>query len=541
MTTSSEDVLHQVSNVRHKKGDGTLYVMSERIGFMTNNSDTMSSCYAYTDVKMQKISSEQKQKVQLQLVFHSGESVIFQFVCPSRSDSVSNRDAVKAYLTKLLPKFQKKVNKELEEKNRMLSSNAALFQLYRDLVITKIVDAEEFWSQHAPAYINKNGSGQQQIGVPGNFLVNVKPQTDGCNAIKYNLTADTIECIFRTYPAVRQKHLEYVPHKLSESEFWVKFFQSHYFHKDRMNTGTKDLFSECAKHDDQELKKELAIVDQSEVNLNAFDNIVGNEGYGVEGADSITGSNNIVSENLIKRFNHHSIMVLKATRNNAELQDVENGPSKKKIRLVNENETDELSLSDTKKVERSNINLSKVEQMINGVKNPKSKVRNLNGILHKANSMRDKVCYDILHYRKPPGTTYLTPSAAVTALGDLTPGGVLMNGLLEDSQSLAQLVPSDIEKEFRSLYLTICELLRHFWACFPPTTPTLEEKLVRMYDALRKFHQTKLNTFENRIMVECSTLNQQLTAHLNLILNTAYDKYNNWQSKRKFPTGVPIS
>ncbi|KAL1464906.1 hypothetical protein WDU94_004511 [Cyamophila willieti] len=541
MTTSSEDVLLQVSNVRHKKGDGTLYVMSERIGFMTNNSDTMSSCYAYTDVKMQKISSEQKQKVQLQLVFHSGESVIFQFVCPSRSDSVTNRDAVKGYLTKLLPKFQKKVNKELEEKNRMLSSNAALFQLYRDLVITKIVDAEEFWSQHAPAYINKNGASQQQIGVPGNFLVNVKPQTDGCNAIKYNLTADTIECIFRTYPAVRQKHLEYVPHKLSESEFWVKFFQSHYFHKDRMHTGTKDLFSECAKHDDQELKKELSTVEQCEVNLNAFDNTVENEGYGLDSTEASTGSNNIVSENLIKRFNHHSIMVLKATRNNTEQLETESGSARKKIRLLNEDESCELGDGETKKIEKTNINLSKVEQMINGVKNPKTKVRNLHAILHKANSMRDKVCYDILHYRKPPGTTYLTPSAAVSALGELTPGGLLMNGLLEDSQSLAQLVPSDIEKEFRSLYLTICELLRHFWACFPPTTPTLEEKLVRMYDALRKFHQTKLNTFENRIMVECSTLNQQLTAHLNLILNTAYEKYNNWQSKRKFPAGVPIN
>ena len=26
-------------------------------------------------------------------------------------------------------------------------------------------------------------------------------QTDGCNGLKYNLTADTIEAIFRTYPA----------------------------------------------------------------------------------------------------------------------------------------------------------------------------------------------------------------------------------------------------------------------------------------------------------------------------------------------------
>lgn len=78
----------------------------------------------------------------------------------------------------------------------------------------------------------------------------IKPQTDGCNGLKYNLTPDVIESIFKTYPAVKNKHLEYVPHKLSEYEFWTKFFQSHYFHRDRINAGTKDLFTECAKIDD---------------------------------------------------------------------------------------------------------------------------------------------------------------------------------------------------------------------------------------------------------------------------------------------------
>lgn len=65
------------------------------------------------------------------------------------------------------------------------------------------------------------------------------------------MTADIIESIFKTYPAVRKKHLEYVPHKMPESEFWTKFFQSHYFHRDRIHAGTKDLFTECAKIDDQ--------------------------------------------------------------------------------------------------------------------------------------------------------------------------------------------------------------------------------------------------------------------------------------------------
>ncbi len=45
-----------------------------------------------------------------------------------------------------------------------------------------------------------------------------------------------MESIFKTYPAVRKRHLEHVPHQMTEQEFWTKFFQSHYFHRDRVHS-----------------------------------------------------------------------------------------------------------------------------------------------------------------------------------------------------------------------------------------------------------------------------------------------------------------
>lgn len=51
MTTSSEDVLTQVGQVRYKKGDGTLYIMNERIGWMLDNKHTFSVSHQYTDIK----------------------------------------------------------------------------------------------------------------------------------------------------------------------------------------------------------------------------------------------------------------------------------------------------------------------------------------------------------------------------------------------------------------------------------------------------------------------------------------------------------
>lgn len=68
--------------MRHKKNDGTLYLMAERCGWMVGSKDTFSVQHKYADIKSQKISPEGKAKIQLQLVTHDNISTTFHFVNP---------------------------------------------------------------------------------------------------------------------------------------------------------------------------------------------------------------------------------------------------------------------------------------------------------------------------------------------------------------------------------------------------------------------------------------------------------------------------
>lgn len=84
---------------------------------------TIKACPWYTSLSCtlfpaagQKISPDGKAKIQLQLVLHSGESTTFHF--SNESSALRDREAAKELLQQLLPKFKKKANKELEEKNR---------------------------------------------------------------------------------------------------------------------------------------------------------------------------------------------------------------------------------------------------------------------------------------------------------------------------------------------------------------------------------------------------------------------------------------
>ena len=315
--------------------------------------------------------------------------------------------------------------------------------------------------------------------MSGAFLADIKPQTDGCNGLKYNLTDDIIHCIFKTYPAVKRKHQENVPAKMTEAEFWTKFFQSHYFHRDRITAGTKDIFAECGKIDDQTLK---AAVQQGAgdplLDLKQFEDVPLEEGFcSVAGDRNTVNSGNIVHQNMIKRFNQHSIMVLKtctdvnatnsaatgplnnqtkdsktengSTEKSKQKEAVQNGASSslnspekpaKRQKIVEKIHYEDLgepqvdpeaTIKEAKK-KSAKINLSKVERYLHGP------MPSTGYEMHEDPRRMEEIQYQLLRLtenwnQRVPHKVLVSSTAAVNALGELSPGGALMRGFHEQS------------------------------------------------------------------------------------------------------------
>lgn len=85
---------------------------------------------------------------------------------------------------------------------------------------------------------------------------------------------------------------------------------------------------------------------------------------------------------------------------------------------------------------------------------------------------------------------------------------------------VAEMVPKDLEKELKNIYNAACELLRHFWSCFPPTTRALEEKATNVHGSLRRFEMAKIKPFE-----VCYTLfESHLKTKFFLFLGSSYSR-----------------
>lgn len=536
-----------INNVRHKKGDGTLYLMAERLAWMPNAKSNFTISHKYSDIKMQKKSPEGKAKIQLQIVLHTGDTTTFQF------SNIEDRTAVIDSLLQILPQFKGKIPKDREKKAILLSKNPHLLQLYNDLVATKIVSVDDFWSQFVDEHAEplEPQSESQEVGVSADFLTGIP--LNG-KQVKGHVNVETLWAILKTYPKVAKKHQELVPTKMSETEFWNKFFQSRYFNRDR----TKDMFSDCFKADEKEwsssIKKGISdpFLDLDMFNDNAYQTTSDDQ--------PPSSSHENPDQQLIKRFNQQSIRLLESL--NASKHKASSVPETASSSQQSEGTTNNSNLEANTSTNGAPAEASSQKEGASTFRAHRrdwtyddlAGYENMGDYLDEQSRVGsrmhdvDRDMYSIVpqtqqahvtssmmrEYResmdrwRPNLAACVEPKDATDALKNLSPAGYLMRST--NTNRLEDTVPEEVQQRLRSTYSASNELLRHFWLCFPVVDQSLETKLVKLHETLKKFEFNKLQPFHDSLSRDQRHLLNHL---LRGQFKAASRKYDVWKSKRR--------
>lgn len=460
--------------------------MAERLAWMPNTKNNFALSHKYSDIKMQKISPEGKAKIQLQIVLQTGDNTTFQFA------NLEDRTAVKDALLQILPQFKGKMPKDREKKALILSKNPHLLQLYKDLVETKIISVDEFWSQFANDSDISESQMEQDVGVSANFMSGIP--LNG-KQVKGTVSAETLFAILKTYPKVAKLHQELVPTKMTETEFWNKFFQSRYFNRDR----TKDMFTECAKSDEKELKQGIS---DPFLDIDLFDDNAYRNNPGEAPPDNL-------DQSLIKRFNQQSIRLIDSLNHTRPNQRV-------------------TSRKDGLSVDLSGQDEHEFESDFRA--NTDHWPREMYSFLPQTNALDPNLVknhFDALRAWEPHPINCLSSKDATEALKNLSPSGILMRS--SDQNQLAETVPEELQAKLKSAYFASNELLRHFWLCFPAVELSLEAKLCKLHETIKKFEATKIQPQYESLPRD----QRHLLNHLRRQFKEASNKFEDWKNKKR--------
>ncbi|OWB80578.1 hypothetical protein B5S32_g4866 [[Candida] boidinii] len=124
---------------------------------------------------------------------------------------------------------EKKLIKNTILQQKLLRDNSQLRKIFTNAVIKNGLEPEEFWSTRIYLLRSFAIQNNQKRG-PYNVLSTIKPVASSENQVNVSVTREKIHEIFDQYPIVRKAYDDNVP-RMSEGEFWSRFFSSKLFRK----------------------------------------------------------------------------------------------------------------------------------------------------------------------------------------------------------------------------------------------------------------------------------------------------------------------
>lgn len=406
---------------------------------------------------------------------------------------------------------------------------------------------------------------RQRTGLKSAMLADVRPMHDGrSNKVTFNLTPEIIHQIFAEKPAVHRAFLAYVPSKMTEVEFWTKYYRAELLHRTKIaavvaaEADEDEDLAMFLKDDDiiaNEARRKIRKVDPTvDMAADLADDYLSLPGHGIlrDGSKETAAADAThVKKTLLHDLNRHASVVLDGRPLDIELRDT----ATVAYALIKAHQG-ELDVVDDA-VKSVQQRLDRVHEMtqvddLQGAQDPGYVPLCIQDPRSYFDSQRPHaagagsgVAFGRSSGSLPPnealpsfrkqlselrGSSFKGPvivaemaSKVLNELSQYISNRKFQIGKNAEKHALDS-IPCDTRDELILISATSHELLRHFWAAYPLTSHSLREKAARMKEAMMPLYK-KLQTTKESARPEFRHKLSQLVQPLIQALDAAFLHY----------------
>ncbi|OIW13153.1 hypothetical protein TanjilG_09187 [Lupinus angustifolius] len=416
---------------------------------------------------------------------------------------------------------------EMTLRIKLLQEDSKLQKLHKELVASGKLTESEFWATKKKL-LDRDESRKlkQRIGYKNSLIFDTKPTSDGrINQVKFQLTPEIKYQIFALKPAVHQAFLKFVPSKMTEVDFWNKYFKAEYLHS------TKNAVAAAAEaaededlavflKDDEilevEARKKVRRVDPTlDMEADEGDDYTHLPDHGLfrDGIKEASGApNTLYQRTLLQDLNRQGAVVLEG-----KTLDMEMEPPRTVAEALARRKQGE---SDGAVEEERRNRISKMTQIEDlqaqndhhfaplCIKDPReyfdSQQANAVKTLNDSQGGSEKIRCS-LSSEEAYGDLRAS-IANIKAIGLRDPlfshevAVKVLNGLTKNisstkyhigknsQESVLDILPNTTKEKLLDHWVSSQELLRHFWSSYPITTQNLASKTKRLKDAMSQVY-----------------------------------------------------
>ncbi|KAL5577746.1 hypothetical protein UlMin_019445 [Ulmus minor] len=463
---------------------------------------------------------------------------------------------------------------EMQLRIKLLREDSELQKLHKQFVLGGILTESEFWATRKKLLDGDSSRKfKQRVGFKNTMILDTKPMTDGrTNKVTFNLTPEIKYQIFVLKPAVHQAFLKLVPNKMTEKDFWTKYFRAEYLHSTKNAVAAAAEAAEdeelaiFLKDDDvlaREARQKIRRVDPTldmEADIGDDYSHLPDHGIFRDGSKEIQESQiEHYKRTLSQDLNRQGAVVLEGRTVDVDLED----PRRVAEALVRSRQ--EPDKDDTQERLDRLSRMTEIEDLQAPhdqpfaplcIKDPRdyfdqqqaNALKTLDATRNRGEQMKCSLSIDEAYgslresiskiKTRGLGDTIVKPETSLMVLNGLTQNISSTKYQLgkNPQESILDTLPTTTRDELLHHWMSIQELLRHFWSSYPITTTYLNTKVNRLKDAMSQTYR-QLEEIKESVQSDFRHHVSLLVRPMHQALDAAFQYYDADQQKRSGKTG----